>query len=363
MSRWIYVSIFAFSTSIILISCNPNQQPAQGNEDQIFVVADSTEYNTLEPILDSTFEKIIYTPQPEKLFDLTRISTSEIERYKKKKNLIIVAPLDSKSNTANYVNAIIDSAAKAKIIQENGAVVRKYNLWARGQLVMVLTAPTMGELKKEINSNSDNLLYAFQKFSDERLKQNLYNKEYENKKMMGKLFKQFGWVMYVEQGYSLAVDNPKHNFIWLRRSPGTNMEWWIFIHWIDNATPADLNPDSIRTIRNDVTKLFYRTTNDSAWVVVAKDYYTTNEVNFNGRYAIMTQGLWELNTKGMGGPFVSYTFFDEKSNRLYMVDGSLYAPAYYKRNLIQQIDVLLQSFRTKDQMSKKRISDLLSDAK
>jgi len=206
-------------------------------------------------------------------------------------------------------------------------------------------------------------LYAFQKISDERLKQGMYSHEFEDEKIEGKLLKQYGWYIYVEKDYRLAVNSSKYNFIWLRRAPGSNMERWIFVHWIDNATPADLNADSVKAIRNKVTKRFYRTSDDSSWVVVAKDYYMTNEVNFNGRYSIMTQGLWELNSKGMGGPFLSYTFFDEKTNRLYMIDGSLFAPAYYKRNLIQQMDVILQSFRTKDQMNKKRIKDLLSDAK
>ena len=134
------------------------------------------------------------------------------------------------------------------------------------------------------------------------------------------------------------------------------------IHWIDNASPAYLNADSIRAIRNRMTEKFYRTTDDSSYVIIAKNYYMTSEVNFNGRYALLTQGLWELNTKGMGGPFINYTFFDEKTKRLYMLDGSLYAPKYYKRNLIQQMDVTLQSFLTKAQLSKDRIEDLLDAA-
>ncbi|MGQ9644246.1 MAG: DUF4837 family protein, partial [Ignavibacterium sp.] len=85
-----------------------------------------------------------------------------------------------------------------------------------------------------------------------------------------------------------------------------------------------------------------------------------NEVKFNGRYAIFTQVLLDLNTKGMGGPFINYTFYDEKSKRIYMLDGSVYAPKYFKRNLIQQMDVLLQSFKTKDELSKDRIEDLLN---
>ena len=141
------------------------------------------------------------------------------------------------------------------------------------------------------------------------------------------------------------------------------MERWIFVHWIDNASPAYLNEDSIRAIRNRMTEKYYRTADDSAYVVIASDYYTTNEINFNGRYAIFTQGLWELNSKGMGGPFINYTFFDEKTNRLYMLDGSVYAPKYYKRNLIQQMDVMLQSFMTETELSKDRKQDLLDAVK
>ena len=61
----------------------------------------------------------------------------------------------------------------------------------------------------------------------------------------------------------------------------------------------------------------------------------------------------------MGGPFVNYTFYDEKSKRLYMIDGSVFAPKYFKRNLIQQMDVTIQSFLTKGELNKDRLEDLL----
>ncbi|MCH7827310.1 MAG: DUF4837 family protein, partial [Bacteroidetes bacterium] len=84
-------------------------------------------------------------------------------------------------------------------------------------------------------------------------------------------------------------------------------------------------------------------------------------INFNGRYTILTQGLWELNIKGMGGPFINYTFYDEKSKRIYMIDGSVFAPKYFKRNLIQQMDVTVQSFLTEDELSQERKDDLLDE--
>jgi Domain of unknown function (DUF4837) len=346
----------------ILCSCSPSDKPAIGPEDEIYVIADSSEFQELEPALDSAFEKIIYTPQPENLFTLKRISPNELENNKHRKNLIIAAPLNSNSVTSKFINAITDSAAKAKIIKEKDIVINKYNLWAKNQLVVILTAPTMEDLEYEILNNRDKLLYSFQKISDERLYKSLYSPEYEQEDLEGVLLKNYGWIMYVQADYKLALNIPKDNFVWLRRSPGSDMERWIFVHWIDNASPVYLNADSIRTIRSRMTEKYYRTADDSSYVVIAEDYFTTNEVNFKGRYAIITQGLWDLNTKGMGGPFVNYTFYDEKTKRIYMLDGSLFAPKYYKRNLIQQMDVTLQSFMTAAELSKDRKEDLLDAA-
>jgi hypothetical protein len=356
------ITLISLITVFYFISCEITNKPAQGLEDEIYVIADSSEYADLSAALDSAFEKIIYTPQPEKLFTLLRISPNQLEIYKHKKNLLIIAPLNSGSLTSQFIHSVVDSAALQKIKNEKDFIIKREGLWARNQLVMVLTAPTIEELEYKIMNNKDKLLYAFQKVSDERLEQSLYNSAYEQEPLEGKLFKEYGWLIYIQADFKLALDIPEDNFVWLRRSPGSDMERWMFIHWIDNASPAYLNEDSVRAVRNRMTKKYYRTTNDSSYVVIASDYYTSSAVNFHGRYAIFTQGLWELNIKGMGGPFINYTFFDEKTNRLYMLDGSVYAPKYYKRNLIQQMDVLLQSFMTKSEISKEKQRELLNAA-
>ncbi len=358
----IFITLTALVSVFYFTACETSNRPAQGLEDEIYVVADSLEYSELSIALDSAFQKIIYTPQPERLFTLIRITPNQLERYKNKKNILIVAPLNSKSLTSQFINASVDSSAIQKIRGEKDFIIKKENLWAQNQLVMILTAPTIEELEFKILNNKDNLLYAFQKVSDRRLEQSVYNAKYEMKSLEGKLLKEYGWLIYVQADFKLALDVPKDNFVWLRRSPGSDMERWVFIHWIDNASPAYLNEDSVRAVRNRMTKKYYRTSDDSSYVIIASDYYTSSEVNFHGKYAIFTQGLWELDIKGMGGPFINYTFFDEKTNRLYMLDGSIYAPKYYKRNLIQQMDVLLQSFMTGSEVNKDKKQELLKAA-
>jgi hypothetical protein len=354
------VYFFILLTLIISAGCETSNKPAFGPEDEIYVVADSVEFEELKPALETTFQKLIYTPQPEHLFVLKRIPVEQLERIQTRKNIIIVAPLNSGSTTSKFINAIVDSQVRSSIVNENSHVVLKNNLWAKNQMVMILTAPDIQELEFRILQNSDNLLYAFQKISDTRLYQSLYNSRYEQKSVQGKLLKDYGWLIYVQADFKVAMNKPDENFVWLRRSPGSDMERWIFIHWIDNASPEYLNEDTIKAVRNRITEKFYRTSDDTAYVKIAEDYYMTTEMNFKDRYALFTQGLWELNIKGMGGPFISYTFYDENSKRVYMIDGSIYAPKYYKRNLIQQMDVTLQSFMTSEELSTERKEDLLS---
>jgi len=353
--------------SIILIishifsGCDSSNRPATGFEDEVYVVADSLEFNDLELSLKQTFEVQINTPLPEKLFTIKRISSNLIDKIKNKKNIVIVAPLNSGSYTSNYIRTIVDSSILKKLETDDNFIVSKYDLWAKNQLVTILSADNMQELEFKILKNKDNLLYAYQKISDKRLKESLYAPRYERKAIEGLLLRDYGWLIYVQADFKLAKNDSINKFVWLRRSPGSDMERWIFVHWIDNANPEYLSSDSVKAIRNRVTKKFYQTFSDSSYVVLVDSFYTTTEVNFNNRYALYTQGLWDLNVKGMGGPFVNYTFYDEKSQRLYMLDGSIFAPKYYKRNLIQQVDVILQSFLTKYDLSNDRIDDLIDE--
>lgn len=353
--------LFGFAlTALVLTGCENSNKPAFGPEDEIYVVADSLEYEQLKPALESTFQKIIYTPQPEHLFLLKRVNPDQIESIQTRKNIIILAPLNSGSTASKFINALVDTQIRYMVQNDKNYIIQKNNLWAKNQLVMILTAPGMQDLEFRILQNSDNLIYAFQKVSDKRLYESLYNAKYEKKNIQGKLLKDYGWMIYVQSDFEIALNKPEDNFVWLKRNSGSDMQRWIFVHWIDNASPDYLNEDSIKALRNRITQKYYRSTGDSACARVAENYLMTSEVNFKNRYALFTQGLWEADLQGLSGPFINYTFFDEKSRRLYMLDGTIYAPKYYKRNLIQQMDVTLQSFMTADELSKERKDDLIS---
>jgi len=360
-TRFNYVLFFTL-VSILFISCDTKKN-AIGNSDEIFVIADTTEYYQLEPVLAETFEKIIYTPQPENVFSIKRSSFENLQKFKRRKNIIIIAPMNSESQTSKYIRKNLDKNVKKLVEADSVFVFNKYDLWAKDQIVMFLTSPSIEKLKNNILLNKENLLYYFQKMSNNRLSQSLYNEVYEKKVVEAKLLKNYAWTIYVQADFLLAKESKKDNFVWLRRAVNSDMERWIFIRWIENATPDMLNYDSLYNWRNRTTEKFYRTSDEKTFVKISEAPFKPNlsEVNFNKKYSLFMQGFWKFQDNSCGGPFLNYSFFDPKSKRLYMIDGSIYAPKYFKKNLIQQVDVLLQSFMLKSEMSKERIEDLMDE--
>ncbi len=359
-----FITLLLIISFLLLNGCG-GKRPAIGEEHEIVVVSDSLEYQQLSPILTEVFGKVIYTPQPEVLFNLKRIKLSEYSTKQRRKNIIVIAPLNSGSYVSDYITSILDSNVLPLVESGEEFVFTKYDVWAQNQLVMILTSPDMETLTSKISDNRDDLLYYFQNISNKRLFNSLYNAKYERRDIEAKLLNDYGWIIYVQADFLLAKDAPKDNFVWLRRAAHTDMERWIFVHWVENASPELLNADSIAAIRNRLTSKHYVNMDNSAHVIIADEQAPFNlvvsEVNFKDKYALMTQGFWRFSDHDGGGPFISYSFYDENTRRFYMIDGSIFAPKYYKKKLIQQVDVTLQSFMTKEELSSEKIETLMDE--
>ena len=56
------------------------------------------------------------------------------------------------------------------------------------------------------------------------------------------------------------------------------------------------------------------------------------------------KGVWKTNNLSVGGTFVSYTFVDEETNRLYYVEGFVIHPNEDHRELIREMESLITTF-------------------
>ena len=52
---------------------------------------------------------------------------------------------------------------------------------------------------------------------------------------------------------------------------------------------------------------------------------------------------------GGGGPFINFTFYDQATDRVYMLDGSVFAPDFDKLSFIRHMEVMARTFRTAEE--------------
>ena len=71
----------------------------------------------------------------------------------------------------------------------------------------------------------------------------------------------------------------------------------------------------------------------------------TTAVNFPAGYAKEMRGMWKVYNNYMGGPFVSYTFADNRTGQLVTVEGFYYEPNQKKRNALLQLESIAYSLK------------------
>ena len=77
------------------------------------------------------------------------------------------------------------------------------------------------------------------------------------------------------------------------------------------------------------------------------DYkFELDKMLYNDYFAWRAQGIWEtINIKeSKGGPFRSYVFYDEQSNKTFHLNYLIHHPGNDKSIFMRQLDLIVKSF-------------------
>lgn len=329
---WLYITI------LILFTHSWCFRPkAWWKEATIGIMADSSEWEGLQGVLRSTYEKVVRTPQKEKRFTLIHVPESDFERYTKFRYLILLATLGSEGKVGQMVNQVISDPKIMNGIQEGEYYIFvQKDQWASDQLMVILVSKDIQTLREKIENNGKLLYDIFEKDFVNRLTKDILKGRY-HKKFEKRLLSSYNWTLQVQQDYFIANELPKQGYIWFRR---LNPERWISVRWISDADTSYLNPNWITTERNRIGKQYY----DGHQIM--RSFFFSHPSTFLGRPAQITTGLWGHETESAGGPFLNYTFFDASTNSIYMIDLALFAPHREKLPLLRRMEIIAKSFRT-----------------
>lgn len=359
----------AFLALGMLVGCGGDFRPsAVGPEGQVNIVIDSTSWTgSVGDAIRANIGPYIQTlPNPERYFDLRQIdlnSEATFERIKKQKNVVVVAPLSDSTNEANFLRRRLSEDARQAVMNGQTAVVAKPDLWRRNQRVYFITARSPDALISALEQNGSQVRQTFKQVTLSRMEQDMFEKERQFS-LEDTLMARHGFAVNVQHDYRIAREETTDStgFVWLRR---VLTDTWrsLFVYYIDGASPNRISPEWMLATRDSLAQQYIRGNVAGFMRVDYRRPLNSQQINFLDRYAYETRGLWHMVAHedsvgvdspdgtyvemGGGGPFLTYAFYDQPTDRLYMIDGAVFAPGYDKREFLRQMEVIAKTFRTR----------------
>ncbi len=213
------------------------------------------------------------------------------------------------------------------------------NLYAYPQLTLTILGRDKNELIRNMMSHGEELISTF-KENDMRLYQSKVTKDaYETNDI--NTFNNLGLEFKIPRAYRMVEDTGE--FLWYRSTITRGLlnliAYEIPVENLDSVTEDDL----IR-YRDSIGKTYVPGQFDSTYLATEKLVRPiVKKVNVGGREALESRGLWYVENDFMGGPFVSYTFKDEDTGRLLVIEGFSFTPSAKKRDFVFELESILKT--------------------
>ncbi len=334
MKKSIYVIVVLFMT---LTSCSERKKFSLGGENEIAVIADSSEWAIFQSLLEEVFEKEVLTPQPEKLLTLTWSPPEFLSERIRQKNLLILGTLENRNHTSEIIRDALGEVLIEKVKAGDIYLIVQDDQFARDQKFMILTAWDAAELRKRIEKNSYQLFDIFNNAANERTITRVLGKR-SNRRVSSKLLESNGYSFSIPLDYKIILNDKENHILWLA-AHGTRR--WFLVYWEEVNDVPVITKEWVVNKRNELGVSLF----DS--VRVNTDYVTGERVNIGDWVALKITGIYEKIHESLGGPFVSFTFYDEQSSRIFMLDGSVFAPGEEKLQFLRTLELMARSFKTK----------------
>jgi len=320
------IILVCFIITLLSISCNKKlgEKPSSGGKTcEILIVADKllVEGSVGNELKAFFMQEQDGLNQPEPLFTIPYISLSafeDAEMFQAHRNIIMIN---------------INDTCKEKMV-----ILKDYK--AKPQTVFILNAPNKDAFLHLFNEKKEIIKACFDE--TERVRINQAFKAIEEVGTKAEVKRIFNFSMSFPNGFKVAKKT--RDFAWIRQESKEYSEA-VMIYVYPYSDKKQLNPKNIITLRDSLTKQYIPGPTDGSYMTTEKEFApVSKEINFNGLYAVEIRGLWKLKGDFMGGPFINYTFVDEKNNRIIMLDGYLYSPKKPKRDLLKQIESIIYTY-------------------
>lgn len=257
-------------------------------------------------------------PQEEPLFSLNQYPTKIFEGFaRKSRNIVYLAKGQKASFSA------------------------KTDEYAKPQKVFFITGKNNEEILQVLEEKTPEIIQSIKASEITEKQRRLKKALISDQKVRDK----FG--IALEIGANYKYDMVKDDFLWIRKefTSGYNsiLVYQVPINTIENDSAVIGN---IIKMRDSIGKQNIHGVLPNTWMITEEAYAPyLFETKIKGRNTYLTKGTWELKNDFMAGPFVNYAIKDEKNNRYLILEGFTYNPSKSKRDLVFELEAIIQSVK------------------
>ena len=267
--------------------------------------------------------------------------------FRLSRNIVYVTTLDGTTPADKWLTERLTGSSKERIREEDGLFMLKTDdQYAQDQKVINLFGNNDQELIENLKANAEEIRDYFNKAEKERLATDI-RESMDSRAISKQVQNELDFYIKIPVGFELAT--LEKDFMWSRFLPSRGASKNIFVYFKDYESQDEFTPENVIKLRNEIGRkyIYGDPENPQSFMITETEFMqpTIRNITFDGRFTVEMKGAWKTNNFSVGGTFVSYTFVDENTNRLYYVEGFIIHPNESHRELIRQMESVVTTFR------------------
>lgn len=329
---------------------------AVGPIPDVLVMSDSSTYRGIvgEALREELAAPVPTLPSRQGPFKLTWIDpTSRLATRARGMRLVVyAAPVDEASPVGEMLRGSLDPGQLAAVRagRAEGFVLRE-DLWARGQVVVFLTAATDTALAATILRHGPTMRRAFARVAREATAADIFSRHRQTG-LETRMLDTLGVGVRVQHDFvvthdtTLVADGRTGRVMRLRRV--LTDTWRDYFLFVQDGVDAIPDHETVDRLTDDVLRQIALGSDEGSYVQQDEQRPISRDtVRIAARPAHETRGLWYMTNDLMGGPYVRYaTIID---GRLVVFYGMIFAPdrALDKREFLRQMEATAYTLRSR----------------
>lgn len=327
--------LFAAILVLSLAACQSNKQPQsreeQKKEKELLLPKSTGSHSELLLLMDND----LFEEKPGRLIFKTFAS----EQYGLPRPEAEYKVIQMEEKDANHLLKRNKSIFIARIGKESRQHAI-YNEWAKPQLIAVFEAPTEAELTALLKEKLLATKNAFRQHDLSVMQQFIRS---QSSKTTQKPLAELGVKkILLPRSFNQTVEQPNLKIF---HNKAIRTDQYIMFYKRPMSDSIATGQDII-TVRDSIGKNYFAGMHKGSYMITEMQMEPRQTITeIDEHYVVETRGLWKTHGDLMGGPFLSYSFFNDKTNEIFTVESMIYGPDSDKRNVLLELECIMKTIR------------------